>query len=76
MDTLLALLARLFTTVAFSFVFYWPGWALLKLFTWGRYPRRLRWVEGVADAYWISTIGFISCGLLLAIAWKLVASFH
>jgi len=29
MDTLLAFLARLFATVAFGFVFYWPGWAIL-----------------------------------------------
>lgn len=75
MDTLLALLARLFASVAFSFVFYWPGWAILKLLTGGRCPRRLRSAEGVADAYGVSTIGFLSCGLLLAIAWKLLASF-
>ncbi|MBB1604772.1 hypothetical protein A9977_32550 [Variovorax sp. UMC13] len=76
MDTLLALLARLFATVAFGFVFYWPGWAILKLVTWGRYPRRLRSAEGLDDAHGISAIGFASCGLLVAIAWKLVASFH
>lgn len=76
MDTLLALLARLFATVAFSFVFYWPGWALLKLVTWGRHPRRLRSAEGLDDAWGISLIGIASCGLLVAVAWKVVASFH
>lgn len=75
MDTLLALLARLFATVAISVVFYWPGWALLKLLTWGRHPRRLRSAEGLDDAWGISLIGFASSGLLVAIAWKLLASF-
>lgn len=75
MDTLLAFLARLFAIVAFGFVFYWPGWALLKFLTWGRCPRRLRSAEGLDDAWGISLIGFANCGLLLAIAWKLLASF-
>jgi len=39
---MLDLLARLFVEFVLTWVFYWPGWAVLRLLTLGRYPPRQR----------------------------------
>lgn len=35
--------------IVFSFVFFWPGWLVVKMITFGRYPRSIH----PANADWL-----------------------
>lgn len=53
--------------IVFSFVFFWPGWLVVKVFTLGRYPRSIH--PGKADWLDYELVSFIG---LVAVAAALV----
>lgn len=57
--------------IAFSFVFFWPGWLVVKIITLGRYPRSIH----PAKADWLdyellSLVGVVAVfGALVLVAY-------
>lgn len=41
METVAGILWQVFKQAIFSFVFFWPGWLVVKILTLGRYPRSI-----------------------------------
>jgi len=55
--------AALLRSLAFYAVFFWPGWLVLRVITFGRFPRLRkpsRHVEDLFDVQFVSFIGFIA----------------
>jgi hypothetical protein len=41
MDNFLSFVGPMLKQLAFSFIFFWIGWAVIKFLTLGRYPRTI-----------------------------------
>ena len=39
MDVVLSLLGGIFKQLAFELLFFWPGWLVLKVLTFGKFPK-------------------------------------
>ncbi|MCL2523310.1 MAG: hypothetical protein FWF20_06275 [Betaproteobacteria bacterium] len=54
---MLEILARLLIEFILTWVFYWPGWAVLRVLTLGRYPPRQR----EHNREFVAVCGFVPC---------------
>jgi len=56
--------------LVFSFVFFWPGWLVVKMITFGRYPRSIHPAKADwLDYEFLSFIGAVSvAGVVLLLA--------
>ena len=59
MDSILGFLGFVASRLAFAAIFFWPGWAVLKVLTLGRYPRLRGPNRSTADYTEIQFIVFI-----------------
>lgn len=41
METVAGIAWQVLKQLVFSFVFFWPGWLVVKMITFGRYPRSI-----------------------------------
>ncbi len=73
METVAGIAWQVLKQLVFSFVFFWPGWLVVKMITFGRYPRSIH----PAKADWLdyellSFIGVIAVAgaiFLVACLW-------
>jgi hypothetical protein len=60
--------------IVFSFVFFWPGWLVVKIITLGRYPRSIH----LAKADWldyellsfVGVVAVVGAVVLAAYLWR------
>ncbi len=70
METVAGFAWQVLKQLVFSFVFFWPGWLVVKIITLGRYPRSIH----PARADWIDYefLSFVGVASVIG-AWFLVA---
>lgn len=51
--------------IVFVGVFYWPGWLILRVLTWGRYPPKKPHPHSEEFVAAIGLIGVIACVVLV-----------
>ncbi|WP_420225587.1 hypothetical protein [Pigmentiphaga litoralis] len=72
MEYIAGFVIHVLRSLAFCAVFFWPGWLVLRVMTFGRFPRLRkpsRDVEDLSDVEVISFIGFVSLmGLVILVA--------
>lgn len=64
MEAVVGFLGQLLKQIVFSFVFFWPGWLVVKVLTIGRYPRSIH--PGKADWFDYEFLSFIGVATVVA----------
>ncbi|TDJ77285.1 hypothetical protein E2H86_08870 [Pseudomonas putida] len=79
MTEVLAFLGRalwnLFLEVVFWFIFYWLGWPVVKLATFGRMPKG-NWRRETTERNWVSCVGIAVFAFVIMGLWDQVSFSH
>jgi hypothetical protein len=60
--------------IVFSFVFFWPGWLVVKIITLGRYPRSIHpakadWLDYELLSF-VGVVAVLGALVLMACLWR------
>ena len=74
METVAGIAWQVLKQLVFSFVFFWPGWLVVKMITFGRYPRSIHpatadWLDYELLSF-IGVVAGIGALVLVAYLWR------
>lgn len=74
METVAGIAWQVLKQLVFSFIFFWPGWLVVKMFTFGRYPRSIHpakadWLDYELLSF-IGVVAVIGALVLAAYLWR------
>jgi len=74
LETVAGIAWQVLKQLVFSFVFFWPGWLVVKMITFGRYPRSIHpakadWLDYELLSF-IGVVAVIGALVLAAYLWR------